>query len=105
VRRPDGEVSTESDAALGGFPKRTRIRMGKYPVNGIWPDWLIAVYDGTNWDASYTPGSEFASSKAIALQPWANATMPTCGHEIPRSRLASGWAETAQAEATRTFKS
>jgi hypothetical protein len=44
---------------------------------GPWPEWLILVYDGTNWDSSYSPGYDFGLSKPIVLNPGGKIAMPT----------------------------
>jgi len=42
-----------------------------------WPEWLVGSYDGSNWDFSQTPGSDFSEKVPVALQPGEAMTAPT----------------------------
>ncbi len=68
---PGGTVAVFQVSNIG----RRSVTM--YGPRGVWPEWLIGSYNGTNWDLDSSPGFDFSQTKPIALRPGTNITMPT----------------------------
>ena len=48
-----------------------------YGYTKMWPNWIVAGLNGTNWDVTPSPGFDFGQCIPLTLRPGASASMPT----------------------------